>query len=75
MSVKKLAETIILESIVGLWSKKQREESSSFFCGQGFSFWADTAGMTISDRRKILSMIFYSIDKNERLSNKEIFKR
>ena len=61
MAVKELAETVILQSIEDLWDKKRREECSSFFCGQGFSFWAGAAGMTISARRKILSMILASM--------------
>jgi len=61
MAVKELAETIILNSIEDLWNKEHQEECSLFFCGQGFSFWADAAGMTTSDRKKILSMIVSSM--------------
>lgn len=61
MAVKELAETVILKSIEDLWNKEQREECCLFFCGQDFSFWADAAGMTTSDRKKILSMILNSM--------------
>lgn len=65
MAVKELAETVILQSIEDLWDKKQKEACGSFFCGQGFSFWADAATINISDRRKILSMILNSITQGE----------
>ena len=65
MAVKELAETVILQSVEDLWDKKQREACSSFFCGQGFSFWADAAKIKISDRRKILSMILNSITRGK----------
>jgi hypothetical protein len=69
MAVKELAETVLLQSIEDLWDKKQRKECGTFFCSQGFSFWADAAGMTISDRRKVLSMVMESI------TNKEIYSQ
>jgi hypothetical protein len=65
MAVKALAETVILQSIEDLWDKKQRVSCSAFFCGQGFSFWAAAAGMTIADRRKILSLVLDSIAKSK----------
>jgi hypothetical protein len=65
MAVKALAETVILQSIEDLWDKEQRDSCSRFFCGQGFSFWADSAGMTISDRRKILSLILAAIPRKK----------
>ena len=57
MAVRELAETVILQSIEDLWDKDQRDLCGQFFCGRGFPFWADAAGMTIGDRRKMLSMI------------------
>jgi hypothetical protein len=65
MAVKELAETVILQSIEDLWDKEQQDLCSRFFCGQGFSFWADAAGMTISDRKKILSMILDSMTETK----------
>jgi hypothetical protein len=65
MAVKELAEKVILQSIEDLWDKEQRDLCSAFFCGQGFSFWAETAGMTIADRRKILSLVLDSIAKSK----------
>jgi hypothetical protein len=65
MAVKELAETVILQSIEDLWDKEQKASCSTFFCGQGFSFWADAAKINISDRRKILSMILNSINRGD----------
>jgi hypothetical protein len=69
MAVKELAETVILQSIEDLWDKEQRDLCSTFFCGQGFSFWADAAGLRVSDRKKILSMVLESISKTKSLTN------
>ena len=65
MAVKELAETVLLQSIEDLWDKEQRKECGTFFCSQGFSFWADAAKIKISDRRKILSMILNSITRGK----------
>jgi len=67
MAVKELAETVILQSVEDLWDKKLREECNTFFCGQGFSFWADAAKIKISDRRKILSLILNSMTQGKSL--------
>jgi hypothetical protein len=69
MAVKELAETVILQSVEDLWDKKLMEKCNTFFCGQGFSFWADIAGIKISDRRKLLSMV------TESITNKEIYSQ
>jgi hypothetical protein len=65
MAVKELAETVILQSIEDLWDKEQKEACSSFFCGQGFSFWANAARMTISDRRKVLALVLNSMTQRK----------
>jgi hypothetical protein len=65
MAVKELAEKVILQSIEDLWDKEQRDLCSAFFCGQGFSFWAEAAGMTMSDKRKILSLILAAIPRGK----------
>lgn len=72
MAVKELAETVILQTIEDLWDKEQHDSCSTFFCGQGFSFWAAAAGMTISDRKKILCMIMESMSWRRSLA-KEMF--
>ena len=61
MAVRELAERVILQSIEDLWDKQQHDACSNFFCGQGFLFWADAAGMTNAERRKMLSLIVKSI--------------
>jgi hypothetical protein len=69
MAVKELAETVILLSVEDLWDKEQGDVCRAFFCGQGFSFWAEAAGMSISDRRKILSLILDAIPRGNGITN------
>jgi hypothetical protein len=57
MAVKNVAEAIILQSIEDLWDKKCKEESVSFFKGEAFNACAEIAGLTASDRKKLLAMI------------------
>ncbi len=64
MAIKELAEKVILRSIEDLWDKNHRDSSGKFFSGPSFFFWADIAGMTISDRRKVLSIIISSVKKS-----------
>jgi hypothetical protein len=61
VAVKELAEAVILQSIEDLWDKDRKEACGFFFCGQGFSFWADAAGIKIPDRRKLLSLVMSSL--------------
>ena len=57
MAVKNVAEAVILQSIEDLWDKKWKEESVSFFNGEAFNACAEIAGLTASDRKKLLAMI------------------
>jgi hypothetical protein len=56
MSVKSLAETVILQSLEDLFSDEDRKESIRFFRGQGFILSADIAGLGSSERQKILDI-------------------
>lgn len=58
-AVRKLAESIILQAIEDLWDseKNARRSSFAFFMGKGFHICSQIAGIKISDRRKLLSMI------------------
>lgn len=57
MATKELAEMVILQSIEDLWDWKHKDSCSSFFCNNNFSFWADIAGLTFTERKKLLLMI------------------
>jgi hypothetical protein len=57
MGVSHLAEAIILQSIEDLWNELHREDCKTFFNGGGFSICARIAGMGLSDKEKLLSMI------------------
>ena len=67
-AVRKLAESIILQAIEDLWNseKNERRSSFAFFLGNGFSLCSDLAGISVSDRRKLLSMIEESL-KNSKI--------
>ncbi len=58
-AVRKLAESIILQAIEDLWNdeKNERRGSFAFFLGKGFHIYSDLAGISVSDRRKLLSLI------------------
>ncbi len=57
MSIKGLAEGIILQSIEDLWSEKHRGESIAFFTGKEFSICAGLAEMNLSDQLKVLNLV------------------
>jgi hypothetical protein len=56
-SARKLAESIILQSIEDLWDKASRKQSMSFFTERGFSICACIAGMNIYDQMLLLDMV------------------
>jgi dihydrofolate reductase len=55
--IRALAEAVILQSIEDLWSKAKRKRSVEFFMGDGFSLYADMAGMKIIDRLRLFRML------------------
>ena len=57
MKVRHIAEAIILQSIEDLWDGRQRKESVLFFRGEDFHLCAEIAGITESDKDKLLTMI------------------
>lgn len=52
-----LAEAVILQAVSDLWDENKKEESIEFFKGEGFLKYADLSGMSMSDRRRLLSML------------------
>ncbi|MEW6418132.1 MAG: hypothetical protein AB1480_08430 [Nitrospirota bacterium] len=67
-AVRNLAESIILQAIEDLWDSKGNERRSAFafFLGRGFSLCSSIAGITVSDRMKLFSMIVESM-KNSKI--------
>ena len=57
MGLKGLAEGIILQSIDDLWVKHHNEECIAFFKGAAFRDCAEMAGMTTSDRARLLNLV------------------
>lgn len=55
--MRALAEAVILQSIEDLWSRTNRRKSVDFFMGDGFSLYADMAGMKIIDRLRLFRML------------------
>ena len=57
MSIKGLAEGIILQSIEDLWIENHRGESIDFFTGKEFSICAGLAEMNLPDQLKVLNLV------------------
>ncbi len=57
MSVRGLAEGIILQSIEDLWNENHRGECIAFFTGREFSICAEIAGMNLPDQLKVLNLV------------------
>lgn len=62
--VRSLAEAIILQSIEDLWNPVNKKESLKFFKSNGFELCADIAGMSNSDKMKLLKMIETPMSKH-----------
>jgi hypothetical protein len=57
MSIRNLAEAIILQSVEDLYDKKQKRNCLTFFKGEGFCICAGLAGLKVSERKKLLKLI------------------
>ncbi len=57
MSLKGLAEGIILQSIEDLWSEQHRAECIAFFAGSEFNICAEVAGMSLSEQFNVLNLV------------------
>lgn len=56
-AMKTLAEAIILQSIEDLWDEGHKDDSLSFFRGEGFNMCAKMAGIRPDDRLRLLRLI------------------
>ncbi|MEW6109569.1 MAG: hypothetical protein AB1632_10445 [Nitrospirota bacterium] len=63
MSLKSLAERIILESIEDLWSEGDFQDSVAFFREEGFGVCAEIAGMNLYDQVRLLNLVNEIIDR------------
>ncbi len=62
MSLKTLAEGIILQTIEDLWSENCREDCITFFMGKDFRLCAELAGMELDDQVELLNMVRSSMN-------------
>jgi hypothetical protein len=61
VSVRSLAEAIILQSIEDLWNNYLRKECMEFFNGKGFTICTDIAAINLYDQVKLMNFINVSI--------------
>jgi len=52
-----LAESVILQAMEDLWSRRDRKESIEFFQGSGFGLYAAIAGMGPYEKGVLLSIM------------------
>jgi hypothetical protein len=57
MKVRRLAESVILQSLEDLWDDRYRAESIDFFTGREFHLFARMANMDTEDKIKLLRMV------------------
>jgi hypothetical protein len=65
MSLNKLAEGIILQSIEDLWNESHREDCITFFKGKDFRLCAELAGMELADQVELLNLVMRSVGSME----------
>ncbi len=65
---RKLAEAVILQAIDDLWEPTLREESLSFFEGEGFEICSSLAGMSYAKKIMLLKMVAESAPKRRRIN-------
>lgn len=57
MDLKRLAESVILQSLEDLYDSNHREESIHFFTKRDFRVFAEMAGMNIDDKIRLLRLV------------------
>jgi|Deesub1362B_J571_1020462.scaffolds.fasta_scaffold00108_59 hypothetical protein len=57
MGVRALAEAVILQSLEDLYHPAYRSESLRFFAGEGFRRCAHLAGLSLSERLRLLALV------------------
>jgi len=62
--VRYLAEAVILQSLADLCDKRHSQDCRRFFRGEGFTVWADLAGLSPLEQIRLLSMIQKAIQNH-----------
>jgi hypothetical protein len=57
MKMRRLAESVILQSLEDLWDERYRAESIDFFTGREFHLFARMAGMDTEEKIRLLRMV------------------
>jgi hypothetical protein len=55
--MRRLAESVILQSLEDLWDERYRAESIDFFTGREFHLFARMAGMDTEEKIRLLRMV------------------
>jgi hypothetical protein len=63
--VQYLAEAVILQSLADLCDRRYCQDCRRFFRGEGFTVWADLAGLSQLEQIRLLSMIQKTIQNHE----------
>lgn len=66
MGINQLAEGIMIQSIEDLWDERFRKEGVDFFRGEGFTIWADLAGMNLYDQVRLMNMTAKIVERSAR---------
>jgi hypothetical protein len=72
MSLRTLAEAVIIQSAEDILDEHQSEEAATFFGGEGFRICAGMAGMDHSAQSTILNLIRRHITVSKLLRQKNI---
>jgi hypothetical protein len=72
MSVNNLAKSIILQAIDDLSDRDKEAESAHFFVGEGFQICADIAALTLSEKVRVLDLVFAPKNARRRKGTEEI---
>jgi hypothetical protein len=69
--IKKLAETILMQSIEDLWNKEERSNCIDFFTGEGYRICSEIAGMSPNEKVEVLNFVRNILSENS-MKNKEV---
>lgn len=69
MSVRSLADAIILQSMEDLFSPLHKSGSIHFFTGEGFRISSEIAGLRTAERHVILDLFSIFVKENENWSD------
>jgi hypothetical protein len=64
MSIRNLAEAIILQSVEDLWDAKQKNDCLTFFYGESFGMCAEMAGLNTHEQARMLQLVSASAQEH-----------